>query len=553
MRLPVALLAAVLTLAATEPARAGSPLPREPSQLLLIGDSITAGIYFLSLDEVTMRQAWSGQFLDRLGLAPSVAPYPFTYPIDHLRLAESSFVGGGVSYLWAGRRAFSRNGPGFAADNERVVLAIPGQTLEEMLTQSSLTKQHNKHSSGWTFANLFLPRGLTLIETVEQWSKRPDWVVLFAGSNDLLASLGIVGDARPPSPEVFETQYMEMVTRLRNRMAPDAPPNQLFVLTLPDVTRLPLLQPLPEGSYNGNGDRFPAGSQASAFLVPFRNRFEDREVWTPQELDTIRTRARNYNAVIRKIAAENDLTVIAIDDLMLELDQDSLFATPESPYFSPDLHHPSFRTHAIIANRVLERMSQLAGEPAPPGGRPETPLPDAGAFTGKHHTRVAAMMRIALLGLESGPLPPDLTTRLGVEAAGQAGDGRIGDATLSLLAGFELPPCPLGTFPVVRIGASLRAAALTFNGDNDEVAFFPQKSLEGRLGLGFEKIGAWTWTRVELGGLLTLDGTWDGGLYTRGEWRGLYAEVAGRGWWFDRVEAGIRFGVQPGRVGRTGN
>jgi hypothetical protein len=198
-------------------------------------------------------------------------------------------------------------------------------------------------------------------------------------------------------------------------------------------------------------------------------------------------------------------------------------------------------------------MSSLAAQTAPPLASAETPLPHSGDFGGKYRARVAALMHLGLLGLESGPLPPNPTWRLAVETAGQVGHDRIGDATVSLLAGMELPPCPVGTYPLVRLGVSLRAAAFALDASDEDVEFFPQRSLEARVGFARERIAAWTWTRFELGGLLTLDNEWDGGLYARGEWRGLYAEAAGRGWWFDRVEAGIRFGVQPGRPGRNGN
>jgi hypothetical protein len=310
---------------------------------------------------------------------------------------------------------------------------------------------------------------------------------------------------------------------------------------------------LPDKSDNGEGVHFPAGSMASAFLTPFRKHFQDDEVWTPEELDVIRKRSRDYNGVIRKIAAANGLTVIDIEALMEELRRDPTFASPASPYFSPDLHHPSFRTHARIADEVLNEMSRLTGEKAPLLDSAETPLPHSGDFSGRYHARVAALMHLGLLGLESGPLPPRPTWRLGIETAGQVGNERIGDATVSLLAGLEFPPFPDGTEPLVRLCVSLRAAALAFDGSEEEVEFFPQRSLEARLGFGREPIAAWTWARFEFGGLLTLDNEWDGGLYARGEWRGLYAEAAGRGWWFDRLEAGFRFGVQPGRPGRNGN
>ncbi len=548
-----AIACALLLVAAASGAHAASALPREPSQLLLIGDSVTAGIYFMSLNPASVQQSWAGQLARELGLDPPRAPYGFTFPIDHLKLAQAGFFRGGFTYMWQARRVVKRGSPQFPGDEERVVLAIPGQTLEEMLTQSSETRDYNKGSSGWTFANLLLPRGLTAIETVEHWQKRPEWIVVFIGSNDLLASFGIVGKAVPPTPDIFEERYRELVDRLRARMAPGTPPAQFFVMTLPDVTRLPFLQPLPEGADDGRGEGFPAGSVASAFLIPFRTHYEDDEAWTPAELDTIRARWRAYNSAIRRIADDGGLTVVPIDSIMAALDGDPAFSTPDSPYFSPDLHHPSYLTHAVIAGSVLRRMAAIAGEPVPQRQIFDVPLPSAHELAGDHSARVAAMMHLALLGLASGPLPPDPTWRLGAEIAGQGGREPLADGTLSLLAGIEVAPFPTATWTTVRIGASLRAAALAYDDSRSELEFFPQRSFEARAGLGFERTAAWTWARVEAGGLLTLDGEWDGGLYARGEWRGLYVETAGRGWWFDRVEAGLRLGIHPGRPGRNGN
>lgn len=548
-----AILALALALVAgpTTFAHGASTLPRDPSQLLLIGDSVTAGIYFLSLDETSMRQAWAGQLVRRLGFAAPEAPYQFTYPINHLGLARLGFTVGGTAYLWEARRAFRRGGPCFTADDERIVLAVPGQTLHDVIFQSSRTKKENKHSSGWTFANILLPQNLSVLQTVEQWKKRPEWVVLFIGNNDLLSAFGMVGKAKPPTPDVFAADYQELVTRLRARMPDGTPPNQFIVVTLPDVTRLPFLQPLPANADNGSGGHYPAGSMGSAFLVPFRQHFQDDEVWTPDELAAVRELADGYNTAIRNIATAQGLSIVDMQALLDQFAQDPAFATTGSPYFSPDLHHPSFRTHAAIADEVLGVMSSLSGEPAPPLVSDETPLPHSGDFSGKYRGRVATLMHLALLGLETGPLPPAPTWRVAVETAGQFGDERIGDATVSLTAGVELPPCPVGTYPLVRMGASIRATAIAFGSSDAE--FFPQRSLEARFGLGRERIAAWTWSRFELGGLLTLDNEWDGGLYARGEWRWLYAEAAGRGWWFDRIEAGVRLGATPGRPGRNGD
>ncbi len=430
-------------------------------------------------------------------------------------------------------------------------MAVPGQMLKEVLEQSS--KNRGRNSSGWTFARLLLPRGLSVIETIEQWHKRPRWVVLFIGANDLLATFGIVGDAAPPSPEAFLRDYERLVGRLRGVMHADSPPDHLLVLTLPDVTRLPMLQPLPSGASDGHGRGFPAGSMTSAFLVPFRNRFEPGEVWTPPELEIVRKRVKDYNRTIKNIADKQGLTVVDLKVVMDELGQDPSFGSPRSPYFSPDLHHPSFRTHARIAGAVLDIMAGVAR--VTPPSQPvvtEVPLPHNGDFTPGERARVDAMVRLGIQGLRSGPLPPKPSCYLSVQAGGQGANRRAGSVAVSVAAGIESLPSPVTTRWLSRGGLSLRASPVVFDTDgNDDFEWFPDTSLEARAGIGLERIGAWNWSRLGAGVLYAVEG--GVGWYVRGEWRMLYADVSSRGGDPDRLEAGVRWAWLVGRPGRNGN
>lgn len=550
MRLAIALVALLhpeATLAAT------SSLPREPSELLLVGDSVTAGIHFMSLDDASIRQSWAGQLVRRLGIEPPPAPYRGTYPLDHLRLTEHGTLGG-LRYLKQATPLVLPKRPQFSAEDERVILAIPGQMLPEVLTQSSRSKGHNKHSSGWTFGKILLPRGLSAIETAEQWTKKPAWVVVFLGANDLLAYFGIVGDAGLTTPAEFRKNYLELVTRLRRCMAPEVPATHLLVLTLPDVSALPFLQPLPETADDGHGRRFPSGSKASAFLIPFRTHFQEDEVWTPEELDVVRETAAAYKEAIIDVANIEGLTVVDVGGLLHELERDPAFGGSYSPYFSPDLHHPSFRTHEAVADKVLRVMSELAGTDMPPPlAASETPLPSAGDLAGKQHERVATLTHLALLGLASGPLPPSPTWRISAELGGQLGSRRAADASLSVLAGVEMLPIPVTNRTLARACLHARGAMAALDASSGTTELLSTESMEGRLGVGVERIGAWNWMRGEAGFDLTLDGAWDGGVYARAEWQVLYVDAVGRDGWFDTLEAGFRWGAQPGRTGRNGN
>jgi hypothetical protein len=324
------------------------------------------------------------------------------------------------------------------------------------------------------------------------------------------------------------------------------------VSTLPDVTVLPFLQTLPSSADNGKA-RFPAGSKASAFLIPYRSHFDADEVWTPDELEEVRRRTSAYNEVITGIARHHGYTVVDIAEVSRRMAADSTFSSASSPYFSPDLHHPSFRAHRAIADRVIETMAAIANAAAPDTlAHPDPPLPSAADMASRQR-RVNALMHLAIQGLQIGPLPGKVSWRISLEGGGQFGDERVGDAVLVALGGIEGLPVPVSTRDVLRLCAHVRVIPVAIDTRSQEVSIFPSRGLEGRLGLAFERIGAWSWQRVELGGLVTPDDSVDFGVYAREEWRALYVEAASRGWLFDRLEIGLRFGHLWGRPGRNGN
>ena len=543
---------AALVLAILLPSGARAQLPREPTELLLIGDSVAAGMYFLQLEQESVDQSWTGQVLRRLGMEVPLALYDHPYPIDHLKLARDGFGALRLGYAWSARRALYPGNPQYDVKEERVLFAIPGQTVGELLKQSKKTRELNEHSAGWVFASIMLPDDKSAIETVEQWTKRPKWIVVFIGANDLLASYGVVGRATPPNPETFRAQYAELVDRLRAIMAPDAPAKQLIVATLPDVTALPFFQDIPPGVDDGDGNKYPPGTQASTFLIPYREHIAPDEAWTPDELDVVGRRARDYNAAIVEVAGERGVTVLDMASIIAQTAQDPAFSAPDSPYFSPDLHHPSYKGHQVIADAMLELMAEIAGEDVPPALLPASPpLPSARELPGPQ-PRVNALMHLAMQGLQIGPLPKKLSTRFAFEAGGQVGDNRLGDAVVAGLAGVEGLPVPVTSHHVMRIAAQVRLTLAALNPAHDDHEFFPRNGLEARLGLGFEKIGAWKWGRFEMGGLMAPDDDVDFGLYARQEWRMLYLETASRGWDF-YLEGGIRLGGFSGRPGRNGN
>jgi hypothetical protein len=251
------------------------------------------------------------------------------------------------------------------------------------------------------------------------------------------------------------------------------------------------------------------------------------------------------------VAARYEATTIDMEQLFEELLEDPRFEDMKSPYFSPDLHHPSHRTHTAIAQRVWQTMRDISDVPLPDHPVTFDPLPTNADYDAEEMERVVALTRLALLGLSAGPLPPDPTYRLAMEWGAQAGQQRLGQAGLSLLAGIESTPSPISTRWLSRGTLQGRATVVAADAGVSDADVLPREGLALRAGAAFEKIAAYSWARLGVGAQVS--GRGGAGWYARGEWRLLFADVSSRGWTPDRLEAGIRLGWLFGRVGVTGN
>jgi len=361
-----------------------------------------------------------------------------------------------------------------------------------------------------------------------------------------------VGGAVAPEPAEFERGYRELTSRLRAAMHPESRPEQLLCLTVPDVTALPFLQPVPDGSRDRLGRRLPAGTVTSAFLVSCgRRRFEEREVWTPAELENVRRLARGYDDAVRTIARENGYGVVELQELLARLTRDPLFDRPVSPYFSPDLHHPSYALHAEIADMVTAAMCRVAAAETPPAPPPPPDaLPSAADLSEAERVRAAAFSRVALLGLERGQFPPGPTLRASIDVGGLIGNRRGGSWSGAALLGVEIGPAPASTRWVSRLALQARTGVVWVRED-DDFHRFPAEDTDVRVALAFERLGRWAWARVETGSRWAAAGGL--GLYARGEWRQFYTEIVSDGFESRRAELGIRFGDEWLRPGRNGN
>ena len=517
----------------------------EKARVLLFGDSLTAGMYFLYLDDESAKQGWAAQLLSKIGIEPDLPGLGQPYPLDNLTLAKKGFGFFGLrTIINLLSSAFSKG----TRDKDRNIIAVPGQTLEEVLTQSS--ENHGKKSASWMFGKVLLRQNESLIRAAEDAGEEYEWIILWIGANDLLSSFGMLGDATPPSQEEFKRDYAILAARLGRLLKDEVEASHLLFLTLPDVTQLPLFANLPTGSVNDSEVPYPEGSKTSAFLTPFRNnRFESKEVFSPEMLQSVKDRAAVYNMVINSIAEEMGASVVDIYGLMKRLESEPGFASQNSSYISPDLFHPSYKAHAIISEEVLAAMESISGNSLTTGTPEITndvePLPSAAELNTNERNRASSLMRMAMLTMEDGRFPPRPTYRGRVELGGRTGNGVSSEPVFYASTGVDFPPVPIRVGWVSRLTVNVRFGAFVSLSNN------LKKINELRIGFAIEPQGKWNWRRIETG-LAKTNGSRTG-LYARFEWRMLYVNSTDLFSTTPLVEAGVSLGKIWGRTGHNGN
>jgi len=236
-------------------------------KILLVGDSLTAGMYFLSLSDESAAQGWASQLLLTLGIEPDQPGLKNFYPIDNLNLIKNGFGFWGIRNIQELLPNLFVHAEPISGQN---IAAIPGQTLNEALNQSS--NKHGKRSASWIFGRQMLDDNKSFIESIENSDSTYDWIIVWLGSNDLLSSFGFLGDAIPPEAAEFKTDYQLLIKKLSAKFKRESDRKHLLLLTLPDVTKLPMFVTLPESAIDADGKPFPEGTKTNIFLSEYREK-----------------------------------------------------------------------------------------------------------------------------------------------------------------------------------------------------------------------------------------------------------------------------------------
>ena len=526
------------------PSAQAEPSPRtDKLKILLVGDSLIAGMYFLSLSDESAAQGWASQLLLTLGIEPNLQGFENFYPIDNLDFTKNGFGFLGIRNFKSLSNLFVHVEP-ISSQN---IAAIPGQTLNDALNQSS--ENHSKRSASWIFARLLLKDNKSFIKSIENSDSTYDWIIVWLGTNDLLSSFGLIGDATPPEAADFKSDYQLLIKKLNTKFKNKSNSNHLLLLTLPDVTKLPMFVTLPEGAEDADGKIFPKGTKTISFLAEFREKtYESSEVFTPELLRDVKERVNSYNSVIKEVAEEFGGAIVDIHALMMSmLVRDPELNSLNSPYYSPDRHHPSFRTHSIIMKEVLKVMQENSEESLIAGQEGamdvEEILPSAAELTPLERKRANSLMRTAFLMMEDSRFPPRPTYRSGIEIGARTMNGLILNLTVN--GEIEFPPVPVSPGWISRLVLSSRLGlSYTSKKETNEITDF-------FIGYALEPQGKWDWRRFELG--LSVSNQIGWGIYSKFEWHKIYFKATNLITSDAAIEGGVRLGKLWGRTGHNGN
>ncbi|HEY8369628.1 MAG TPA: SGNH/GDSL hydrolase family protein [Thermodesulfobacteriota bacterium] len=318
------------------------------SRLVVVGDSVAAGVRSGVIDAETQRDAFPGRVAAQAG---ADLPLPLLEPG---RLDPD--------------RPFRVN-PDVQARN----LAVPGADV-----RAALAARPARPLDSLLDLVLGLP-GLDqgLARSQVEWAEalRPTAVLLFLGNNDVLGAATSGDPGRATPLESFTRDMTAVIGRLAATGAP------LVVATIPDVTRVAYLTPAETfaervgqsldaiGGALGlaAGDRLtPQGvAAATARLAGAADGpVPSDQVLTAAEAAKVRETVERFNAVIRREAGEVGAALVDVHALLdraadegIPAGDARLTTAQGGGVFSLDGLHPTRTAQAILANAFIEAIN----------------------------------------------------------------------------------------------------------------------------------------------------------------------------------------------------
>ena len=320
-----------------------------------MGDSITAGMQSAGLSAGSQDAAFPVLLGERAGLKvtmPEVAdpgcPAPMRSSSDPVDPANMNSL------------SCTRIHP----EVQSPVVAVPGARVADVYTATDSRALHPDpllYSS--RLYRLVLGPGRTQLQAA--LARRPKFITLWVGANDVLLPTlrGHPEQATPPG--VFRANYAHLLDALRPSGA------HVVVLTVPDVTRVPALVPvgllqltrMVDSSCQHKQGYFGTLSLMVATRKTPLNCSSGSFV-TLTKFGQARSTVEQYNEIIAQLAAERGMAVYDVNPLLDVLPGRPPIPTPNSPFgssFSLDGVHPSSSTHRLLAQRLAEFINAQYG------------------------------------------------------------------------------------------------------------------------------------------------------------------------------------------------
>lgn len=315
-----------------------------------LGDSLTAGMQAAGLTA-------AGQYAAYPAVVARMTDVPFGIPAT--RRGCPAPMGGGL-----GEGACVR----VSSDVRTSNFAVPGARVQDLYAKrgAGSTDDLTRRMYG-----LILGPQQTQVEAA--LGANPEYLTLWIGSNDALTGVTSGDPAQVTPPAEFENHYRRMLEGLQPARS------KTLLLTVPDVTRLPLMSTgevmfekgVADASCQGSQNRLPL----TAFLLGNPVSCDGPGALTPQESRQIQKAVAAYNAAIRRLADEFGHDVLDVQPLMDELEihpaLDETSAEPFGPDMSADGIHLSTAAQLKLGHLVVQYVHQHWGVGLPEAARKE--------------------------------------------------------------------------------------------------------------------------------------------------------------------------------------
>lgn len=366
------LLLAVVALSVT---RAEPAIGADPSRLVVVGDSLSAGFQNGSLDGSQQIHGYAALVAAQAGVP---LPLPLIAPPGIPNVLTLVSPGPPPVIVRAPGTSTGRVDPTVLAMD----LAVPGATVED-----ALTGRPDFPIDSLTDLVLGLPgllEGISRSQVEWAGALRPTTILVWLGNNDALGA-ALAADASLVTPvPAFEAAYAEAMNRLAATGA------TLVVANVPDVTVIPFLTSAEDvaatvgvpldiigpllGIAPGDfviPDAFPL---ILAILAnPARGPLPDSVVLTAAEVVTIRAAIAEYNAFIAQQAAAHGAAFVDIHALLdsakargIVVGGQRLTTAFLGGFFSLDGIHPTNTGYAIIADEFIGALNRSFAANIPP-------------------------------------------------------------------------------------------------------------------------------------------------------------------------------------------